>query len=126
MKLKLYRPKSFRNKVLYAASFFFSVKKIHKILDKCFKMFDKSGCKYIANLASYYSWPSQTVERSVYGEAVFVNFENYKLPVPAKYDFLLRRIYGDYMELPPEEKRGIRHHFVAVGTNAQSELSDED
>ena len=34
-----------------------------------------------------------------------VMFEGIKVFVPKNYDLLLRSIYGDYMTIPPEEKR---------------------
>lgn len=37
-------------------------------------------------------------------------FEGTMLKVPIEYDKVLNKIYGDYMTLPPEEKR-ISHHF---------------
>jgi len=37
-------------------------------------------------------------------------FEGHEFPAPRNYDFLLRQIYGDYMQLPPEEER-FPHHL---------------
>lgn len=36
---------------------------------------------------------------------VYLDFEGYKMPVPAGYDAVLRAAYGDYMQLPPVEAR---------------------
>ena len=36
-------------------------------------------------------------------------FEGYLLPVPVGYDGVLTAAFGDYMKLPPEEKRVIHH-----------------
>lgn len=38
-------------------------------------------------------------------EAVYVDFEGYKLPVPKEYDKYLTFLYGDYMELAPLSTR---------------------
>jgi len=40
-------------------------------------------------------------------------FEGRKLMVPNEYDKILKRIYGDYMILPPENQRKS-HHFYSV------------
>lgn len=47
-------------------------------------------------------------------DLVLTDFEDLKVYIPAAYDTLLTRIYGDYMELPPVEQRVTHHHFVPV------------
>ena len=47
-----------------------------------------------------------------FSEIVLVDFEGHKLPIIKKYDEMLRNYYGDYMQLPPEEKR-IGHNIEA-------------
>lgn len=39
-------------------------------------------------------------------------FEDITVNVPNGYDSLLRRLYGDYMILPDEDKRVSHHHFI--------------
>ena len=39
-------------------------------------------------------------------------FEDIEVLVPSAYDQILRRIYGDYMQLPPEAQRVPHHHFI--------------
>ncbi|MBR3134852.1 MAG: LicD family protein [Clostridia bacterium] len=46
-------------------------------------------------------------------DTVELNFENIKVSAPIGYDQILRQIYGNYMELPPEDKRASHHHFTA-------------
>lgn len=46
---------------------------------------------------------------SIYLETVKSSFEDLKLPIPKQYDFYLSQMYGDYMQLPPPEKRVPRH-----------------
>ena len=38
-------------------------------------------------------------------DIILVDFEGYKLPIVKSYNQMLREYYGDYMELPPEDKR---------------------
>ena len=40
-------------------------------------------------------------------------FEGRKYPIPIGYDSYLRGVYGDYMKLPPEDKRISHHEFEA-------------
>lgn len=46
-------------------------------------------------------------------DTIYHDFEGYQVRIPQNYDSLLRRQYGDYMKLPPEEKR-IGHHFYKI------------
>lgn len=48
--------------------------------------------------------------REWFDETIIVPFEQYEFRVPKQYDILLRHIYGDYMQLPPEEDR-VGHHY---------------
>lgn len=44
----------------------------------------------------------------------WVPFEDGMAPVQADWDLYLKKTYGDYMELPPEENRKFHHDFVYV------------
>ena len=46
--------------------------------------------------------------------SVRIKFEDTMIPVPAQYDAYLRYIYGDYMQLPPKEKRVFHHNYVCI------------
>ena len=48
-----------------------------------------------------------------YGQPVQLNFEGICVNAPGCYHQWLTQVYGDYMQLPPEEKR-VPHHFVAA------------
>ncbi len=47
------------------------------------------------------------------GRLITMKFENIEVNVPANYDELMKAMYGDYMKLPPEDKRTSHHHFTA-------------
>ena len=50
--------------------------------------------------------PSQFIyEREWFDELIDAPFENLTIKIPSKYHLFLSSIFGDYMELPPEEKR---------------------
>lgn len=44
-------------------------------------------------------------DKSDFGEVEKVKFEDIYVNVPKNYDKILTELYGDYMELPPEDKR---------------------
>lgn len=44
-------------------------------------------------------------------------FEGGAYPISKHYDELLRILYGDYMQLPPPEQRGVKQHAVLIDIN---------
>ena len=48
--------------------------------------------------------------RDIYCTTQKIKFEDTELKVIKNYDWALKRLYGDYMKLPPEEKR--EKHFA--------------
>lgn len=59
----------------------------------------------ICSMASQYSYEKQCMPRDVYGTPVLLAFEGREYYAPEKYGEYLTRLYGDYMQLPPVEKR---------------------
>lgn len=55
----------------------------------------------------------EVVPAEWYGEGKTLKFEGIDVSVPQKYHSWLHRVYGDYMKLPPEEKR-VTHHYTEV------------
>ncbi len=49
--------------------------------------------------------------RSNWEKPIRVKFEHLLMPIPEGYDNYLSCVYGDYMQLPPEEKRITHHRF---------------
>ena len=59
----------------------------------------------------------EIVEREVFSEYIDVPFEDAIFKCPKSFDKYLSNIYGNYMQLPPEEKRGTHHSFDAYYKN---------
>ena len=57
--------------------------------------------------------PGEMVDKSVFDRDVYRDFEGREYRVPVGYDTWLRSVYGDYMQLPPEEHRVTHHTFEA-------------
>ncbi len=51
--------------------------------------------------------------KTVCTDYIYAPFENEKFRIPRDYDSMLRSYYGDYMQLPPEDKR-VDHHKMKV------------
>ena len=67
-------------------------------------------CEYVGVVASCMHKLEEYIERDGYGEPVLVEFEGKQYKAPHNWDKYLRNLYGDYMQLPPEDKR-IPHNF---------------
>lgn len=46
-----------------------------------------------------------------WGEAVWMEFNGIKVPLPHDYDSYLRFYYGDYMKLPPKDRQSPSHEY---------------
>ena len=99
------------------------IRAIHWIIDHAFRFYNAEDNGYAVNLASYHKHQKQTVPMDWYGKPRYVPFEGRMSPIPAQAEKLLKRIYGDYMTLPPEHKRVIKHHF---GNELLADQSDEE
>lgn len=96
--LKTIFPLAFLEKVQNALMSQFKKKKDAKYL------FDSMGRNITRG-----EFPKQWLE-----EAVYVDFENVKLPVPKEYDKYLKYLYGDYMEMIPVSKRHVSHDIIRM------------
>lgn len=80
-----------------------------------------SECKFVSdmtigmNCGDDYIWP-----REIFSNVVLKKFEGHEFAVPSGYDYLLKKVYGDYMILPPKEKQVSHHQYVATW------ISEED
>lgn len=59
----------------------------------------------LCSMASQYSYYKQCMPRQIYGKPVLLDFEGRRYYGPERCQEYLTRLYGDYMQLPPEEKR---------------------
>lgn len=48
-----------------------------------------------------------------FDKKTLLSFNGVKFSVPKEYDTVLKKIYGDYMTLPPKEKRIAQHNYKA-------------
>lgn len=73
--------------------------------------------KYDAKSSKYvFLFPSDYGEREIvpnqwYGHAVIGTFEELKVRLPHNWNNILTKEYGDYMQLPPKEKRHSHHQI---------------
>ena len=68
---------------------------------------------YAGVLATTHYGSRERMPVEVFRGSVQVPFEGGFFPAPIGYDTYLSRLYGDYMQLPPEEKRVSEHNLHA-------------
>lgn len=83
-----------------------------------YRFFDKFISKeinsdYYSDLAGSYRAP--VMKKDILFPPVEAEFEGTKVMIPHNADMYLKSIYGDYMKIPPVEKRE-RHYFVEFDT----------
>lgn len=68
--------------------------------------------KYIGVTSSGVHFAEEKMPKNEYLPTVEVEFAGKKYHAPQNYDRYLTQLYGNYMELPPEEKRNSQHGFT--------------
>ena len=82
---------------------------IWRFCEKQMTRYPIAACEYITELCSGPHYMRLEYPRECFSGMLRVPFEGRELPVPAGYDGYLKMAFGDYMRLPPEEKR-VNHH----------------
>ena len=72
----------------------------------------------------FYEQKMHLLEAEWFGPGEEVPFEGIPLMLPKDNDAILRAIFGDYMQLPPEEQRKSGHHRLYVNLNHRVPMSD--
>lgn len=75
------------------------------------KQYDSS--EYVGCVVWLSGGEKDIFRRKWFDETIMMPFEKYEFRVPKEYDRILRHVYGDYMQLPPEQER-VGHHFFKV------------
>ncbi len=76
-----------------------------------------SKCKYVRDLCAGPAYMYKKYPRRAFNEAIWLPFEDTEMPVPKGYDEFLKVAFGDYMQLPPEEKRVSHHDCIFLDTH---------
>ena len=97
--------KRYAHYAVSAALFWIPVRKINQYQQDQMQKYRYQKTKCICSMGSQYAYSKQCMDREIYGEPVLLDFEGRKYYAPANYKAYLTQLYGDYMKLPPEEKR---------------------
>ena len=95
----------------------FSVNNIATFMDKICKRYPYGSTPYAGEISDGLVGGRAMVNYELFEDTLPHEFEGRKYNVPIGYDKWLRSIYGDYMQLPPIEKRKTLHVFTAWWKN---------
>ncbi|MGF7184762.1 lipopolysaccharide cholinephosphotransferase [Desulfitispora alkaliphila] len=108
-------------KIIRPLTFLLPLSFYNKLIDYIYEYENDKDCKYVTNFGSQYGWRKQTFPIDVYGEGTYLEFEGHQFMAPAKWEVILKSLYGDYMKLPPEEKRNSGHDVVHIDLGKYAE-----
>lgn len=92
-----------------------------KLKDKIYKQKNNSKTEKIVCYSGAWGLKKESHLKEDFEDFTIVDFEGIKVKAPIGYDRVLRDTYGDYMKLPPKEKR-IAHHYADVIDTKKSYL----
>ena len=85
------------------------IAKLSAYFDKQYSYYDYDKATYIAPSNANMSEPFEVWDKSLFEPCIQVKFEKEEFSIPVGYDEILSSYYGDYMKLPPEDKRVSTH-----------------
>lgn len=81
-------------------------KRLFRQIDKLSRKYDYDKSLYVSNFNGRYG-EKEIMLKEWFGEPKLLKFEDIEIYVPEQTDFYLKRLYNDYMKLPPEDERMI-------------------
>ena len=71
-----------------------------------------ADCSGLTELCSGPGYMKNWYDKNWFASYTEVPFEDRTMPIPVGYDAYLRTVFGDYMQLPPEEDRAAHHDCI--------------
>ncbi len=90
--------------------------RLWRFCEKQMTKYPIENCEKITELCSGPGYMQNEYPKRCFEPVVRMEFEGHSMPMPAGYDEYLRMAFGDYMQLPPEEKRVCHHDYEVLDT----------
>ena len=106
----------FRDAIIFIGKIFLFHKSVSSILNDIRNICIKNkyvDCNKVGYIPTLNSNLKDIIDKELINSFEYREFEGKKYRIPSGYDKYLRQLYGDYMKLPPEEKRITHHIFEA-------------
>ena len=92
-----------------------------RVIEKNMKKYPFNGGKYVGNFTSQYG-SKERMHRSSFASYQEMEFEGRSFMVIGGWEEYLTNIYGDYMQLPPEEQRRGHHDGVVYWKTQENSI----
>jgi len=112
-KKKYKKFKELRHPIISALGLPFSIQKLQKIVNKLMQKQNHKEHKYIGSFAGAYHYKKDSFPIDKVLPASLVEFEGKKYKTFNNPKWYLEHLYGDYMKLPPQEKR-VSHNPTKI------------
>lgn len=94
---------------------------IWKFAEKRMSCYSFETSENVAELCAGFYFMKKVYPRDIYDGVTEVEFEGKKYLAMEKYDEYLKIPFGNYMELPPEDKRIAHHDIIDLKLNSKSD-----
>lgn len=89
---------------------------IFESYENLFRAYPVQQCTYVAKLTlNFDTSVAYHLKAEYFSKTIYMPFEDIQIPVPAAYDAILTRMFGDYMT--PRQMPSLHGNFVLVDTN---------
>lgn len=111
-----------KTRIIYYVTRWIPVRWIFVWETRLMTRFENTDAAYYLNYGSPYNLVKETLPISEFEPYARLSFEGKTYNVPGNWDLYLRNIYGDYMTLPPVEKR-LTHYpqFISFDTSEKKD-----
>ena len=114
-KLKIWHPFNTKTRIIKLLSFLFPFDWLQEHTALEMRRQGDAEKDYIAAFSTFHKYPCVVSPKEFY-ETDFAIFEGHRMPIPAGFNELLTKIYGNWHQVPPEEKRFGKHQYFCTET----------
>lgn len=94
-------------------TFYFRMSDIQMLIAKEAKKIKYDSANFVDQMTFVDEYGYSRLRKCIFESPINIEFEGSLFKAPRDYDTVLKTIYGDYMQLPPEEQRVPHHGFTA-------------
>ena len=105
-------PKSSKSSLLFSTLLRLCGMTKAKLMAKAGKLHSQypyESCDIVGSVETIFNSECNRFKKEWFENSLPADFEGYKFRIPSGYDKILTAVYGDYMQLPPEDQQ-VTHH----------------